>query len=194
MAFGIDFASTILGTINNSRLVIAIISKNALNSQWAIKELVIASKSNKKILVVLSENVTVQDIPGSIQYSSIAYLSILQSRPEELLDILQKLDIENATHRNIVVQLNNAIVREHSPFDVVLMPMTSGNRTPRPRNGKIVFLVITVIAIVIIVGLLTIPYGTLPTESDSSIRAIPDSTEISVDKMNRLLMVLYQLK
>ena len=72
LAFGIDYASTTLRAINNSRLVIAIISNNALNSQWVAKELVIASKSNKKILAILTDNVSVEDIPESIQYSSIS--------------------------------------------------------------------------------------------------------------------------
>lgn len=178
LAFGIDYASTIISAINNSCLVIAIISNNALNSQWAAKELVIASESHKKILAILTDNVDVEDIPESIQYSSVAYLYRLQDHPDELLDILH--NSVNGTPRNSIAQPNNTVVLDYSPSEVE--PLASAKKGFRLSKRIIVCLSISIIIIVFVVGLL------IPSMMWSSPECCPppsiverDSTEVSVD-------------
>ena len=176
LAFGIDYASTTLRAINNSRLVIAIISNNALNSQWVAKELVIASKSNKKILAILTDNVSVEDIPESIQYSSLAYLSKLRNHHDELLNILQKL--ENGTYRDFSAQPPKIASPKYFPSEVE--PLSTAKRGPHRTRRVIVCLSISAIIIGCVVGLLMKSMGLLSECCAPPLLVERDSIEVSV--------------
>ena len=175
LSFGMDFASTIVNEIKGCRLVIAIISERYINSQWALKEIEIATQSQKRIIPIIVGNILLTDIPDILSNVQCLLLKDVLANPRLLILSIQG-NLSEGKER-----------QRPSLTDFIDADGTITRRTARPktysrRSGrKVGCLIISALA-VIVLAMFFISFPVGQTKSDSS--RIESSIENYQDSIN----------